>query len=258
LKTIFGCSITQTSILRRENGRRFNYLKALQLSAEIGDNWRPNFDWTEPPFRGYSHAETVCCIYNLGDRVARDLATVNLHWPPPYDRPPPAVTRDLLELFYRAHDRYITPLQEAGIDVLFDSRFYTIEFRLRQAFQAIRYQATALIEQLSDEDQEVIERAIRTATSTAQVSGKSRVSNLLAGLALVIGLLQGPGAIHDFPGGVERLGEDVRHVTEVVTVGITHSVEEIVRAIDHELRRSHGDPIFDEVEDYSEEASSGE
>lgn len=51
-------------------------------------------------------------------------------------------------------------------------------------------------------------------------------SSLLAGLALVISLLQGPGAIHQFPSDVSDLGNDARRGIEIV-------LDSVSRLVDH-------------------------
>jgi hypothetical protein len=51
------------------------------------------------------------------------------------------------------------------------------------------------------------------------------------GLAVLITLLQGPGAIHNFARDVEHVESDVVRVVEIATTGVANTAEEVARRL---------------------------
>ncbi|GAA0795967.1 hypothetical protein [Spirilliplanes yamanashiensis] len=144
----------------------------------------------------------------LGETVDEALRRNGLSWPPPFDVPPPAVTRDLLWFLRLADERPASHL-------LFHQR---VEVGLQ----------TIVTRTANLRDDVALGLADVVTAPVAGGAGRSRVSGLLTGLTLLITLLQGPGAVLDFPADAAELGRAVA----VVGGGVAEITGETFEAVE--------------------------
>ena len=189
----------------RRRAATYDLLEILNETAELGTQWCPQLpalDRHNWPSLVGNPDEDRWFIFNLGDRIHNSLLQEGLLWPPPVDRPPPAITRDLQELFDTPH---------------FHSSDEEALSSLTSLFDRIRNKSTELMASLDNSD---AAPQVVQAVSGLAYRRPNRVSGFLTGLALVIGLIQEPGAIHHLPSDISDLGGDVVQVEKVITSGV--------------------------------------
>jgi hypothetical protein len=109
---------------------------------------------------------------------------------------------------------------------------------LARAFSVIYVKTARIRHELDGENRLIFEEHLRRITVRSSDSRRSTIGKLIAGLALGIGLIQGPGAIHNFPQDVRELGGDLVRVTEAVVGGIISLADEIARDMEQALLRN--------------------
>lgn len=232
----------------RRQAAAYDVLRALNDSAEVGQQWAPRLP--RPTFQpedrivGAGQMEDLWFLITLGDRIHSGLQRQGLLWPPPFAQPPPAVTRDIFDLWQAVSRRRIAGASRSDRSTI---RPQLADNSLFQACRNIRDKSLRLID-LLDRDVTVNQIAI----ITLDVAGipregtrppRSRISTLIGGMALAIGLIQGPGAIHNFPNDVRELGGDLITIGRVIATGLTVVAKEIDRSLDPqpETRLTFGD-----------------
>jgi hypothetical protein len=223
--------IEQNAAILSDSSRReqheaaaLNVLDALRLSAETAllfgrriwgrDNTRPEVIYCEQSF-----------LYNVGARLHQTLLDLGLEWPPPYSEPPPAVTRNLIEL------------HESGSVWYGAEEFYMLR-QWRTSFANLHFHALRLSKELRDRRSP---QAVSVARSITQKSptdkyASNQLGKILGGLTIAITLLQGPGAFHDFPSDAEHFSHDLHSLTTSVlhtVVGVALTIEDQVEHMWH-------------------------
>lgn len=150
-------------------------------------------------------------LRELGDYIDEAVNAQGLSWPPPREEPPPSVTRDLIYLYEHASSWH-------------DPDELDIERLLRRKLERVATLSLVLSERWDgSRGLESSRRVIQTAAG----STGSKAATFLSGLALLISLIQGPGAFHDLPGDVRELGTDIASVTATVAKGVARVADEI-------------------------------
>jgi hypothetical protein len=167
--------------------------------------------------------EDVWFLFRLGDRIDDGLRRQGVHWPPPQDKPPPSITRDLIELYETARSRGPSASDDEGE-------------QLARLFERIGKKSSDLLGSLADE-QNVDQTAGRTRQAAARSNrgARARLTAIMAGLGLGISLIQGPGAVHDLPEDVQELGGDVHELGRVIASGISGLAEQVERMLSEGL-----------------------
>ncbi|MCA2218031.1 hypothetical protein [Jidongwangia harbinensis] len=167
-------------------------------------------------------------IHMVGSLLAKVVSERGMEWPPPLLYPPPAVTRDLISLY-----------SSATVGSLRRDR--RPDASLRAALQVIDVRTTALLDEWGP-------RSIGAAKAAAGSSPggmRSRVGLFFSGAAVLISLLQGPGAAHDFYEDALTLGGDMRDVALHVVSGISstwsRAVSEAISGVDARYAQSPSD-----------------
>jgi hypothetical protein len=155
-------------------------------------------------------------LHGVGMLLDRHFKHQKLPWPPPLPEPPPAVVRDLIEMYDEAARRSTGAGRGANDETLND------------VLGRVARQSQDLLDNWSA-------AGVTAATAAAQPAGEAKRSIIgvfLTGAALVISLLQGPGAMHNFARDVQDLGGDVSEVAETVSAGFAGALDRIA---DHVL-----------------------
>ncbi|MEU4560593.1 hypothetical protein AB0F72_19630 [Actinoplanes sp. NPDC023936] len=161
-----------------------------------------------PSYGGSTVAESQATnfLHKVGTLLNEAVSDSGMEWPPPYLYPPPAVTRDLLSL-YR-----LSALGSLRRDLRPDAP-------LRAALQLIDDRTTTLLADWSERSVS----AAKAASVPPPESKRSRVGLFLSGAAVLISILQGPGAAHDFYSDSLTLGGDIRDIAIHVGSGISEA-----------------------------------
>ena len=94
----------------------------------------------------------------------------------------------------------------------------------------INEKANALLDQLNSSTA-TASFAIEKAKELTTGNKKTTVMNFLSGLALVIGLVQGPGAFHNLPEDLRDFGGDIEAMGSALVVIIEDIGDEVSRLV---------------------------
>lgn len=206
-----------------------NILHDLRRTCQTALDWTTAHGWPhfQAPQGGFHIRDDDKWIRDVGDRLHYTLRESDLIWPPPYAGPPPAVTRDLLDVYHVA--------------LPYRDRFgctYVNESRLVRAFERVIAITTGLLQEMEEGvgaagvgDAYAVVGKTTQAVRRSGGRGPNLVTVVLSGLALAISLLQGPGVIHDFPHDVAKLGGDFAVLSNLIATGMTVAAEEIAEAV---------------------------
>jgi hypothetical protein len=165
----------------------------------------------------------VLFLFDLGDRIDYGLRRQGIQWPPPVNNPPPAITRDLIELYETARSRSPLNFNDEGD-------------QLSLTFRTISKKSSELIGILETANRPVeVVGSTRRATARSNRGASARLSSILGGLALAIGIIQGPGAIHNLPQDVKELGGDINALGRSIAVGVGELAAQVARELSDEI-----------------------
>jgi hypothetical protein len=183
-------------------------------TLHIGARGLLDFEPAMPSLPGQSiHGDSVSFLYELGHHLDRTIRDQGLTWPPPRAQPPPSVVLDLVAM-YRYGSRQVVP---AGGDpwLLLWAKLETV-VRL----------SGALLDQWSPSDVASIQRIV-----AHKPGRRSRVGAFLSGTALVVSLIQGPGAIRDLPRDTASLGADARSAASTIVRALSSIVHDVSKEL---------------------------
>ena len=205
---------------RRHVEATWDILHNLRRTCQFAIDWTEQRGWpTFAPFGlgGIRLDVDIGLINHVGERLHYPLRANGLTWPPPYSEPPPAVTRDLLAVYELAIEHQL----RGGRDV--------DEFRFLSALRRVADISSELLHEMNATGvlgTRAVERARRVVGSHGE-RGENRLTSILAAVALAITLLQGPGALHDFPRDVADLGSGMYDLSRMAVIGVAAAAEEI-------------------------------
>jgi hypothetical protein len=142
-------------------------------------------------------------LEDTGYHLDEVLYSHGLSWPPPEQRVPPAVVRDLREMYDQLAYRHMY------LDTI------TSESLLR-----VVNPVGELACNLMDAVGELLQELERTDSTTTFARIVKRIGFALATLATAIGILQGPGAINEFPQDWREFTQNVENVTKIAAQNV--------------------------------------
>jgi hypothetical protein len=134
-----------------------------------------------------------------------------LPWPPPMPEPPPAVVRDLLLMYDEAVGRSRTADRDSPAESL-DKILGRVARRSQDLLDGWSVSGIS---------------AARAMAQPVDGTNRSIIGVFLSGVAVIISLLQGPGALHNFSSDLHDLGGDVRDVVTTVVAGVSGVLDRI-------------------------------
>ncbi|BCY11115.1 hypothetical protein [Actinoplanes sp. L3-i22] len=173
-------------------------------------------------------AQARSFLEKVGTLLNGAVREMGMEWPPPLLHPPPAVTRDLNSLYDLA------TIGSLRRDRSPDESFLA-------ALQLIDKKTTELL--AGSEERRI--RGAKAAAASLPGTTRSRVGMFLSGSAVLIGLLQGPGAAHDFYQDSLTLGGDIRDIALHIVSGVSDSWSRTVTEISNVIDPSFQQDIQD-------------
>ncbi len=156
-------------------------------------------------------SETDEFLAELGLRIDWQVQTRGLFWPPPRKDGASSAALDL-QFLYRCASRS-DPVSSD---------------QLRQKIQKLEQLTGNLFDNWTTLDRRRITEALKQKDPD---SPTSRIGAVLSSSALLISLIQGPGALHDLPGDIENLGGDIGSVVSAVMAGLSWLLDALISLI---------------------------
>jgi hypothetical protein len=149
-------------------------------------------------------------LVNVGYHLDRVLEKNGLNWPPPTQRDPPAIVRDLSEMYTQV--------------ALRNEYFNTVTAEsLLKVVQPVGEKACYLMGSVDI----VLGELKQTADKPGGARLTRRLTAALSGVALGIGLLQGPATITNFPDDWNEFSHSVEHVVKIAANSAVDSAIEV-------------------------------
>lgn len=199
-----------------------NILHLLQNFAQDGVFWARAFNFPTVQVKAADQLEHMWLIFQAGDRLQQSLSAQDVAWPPPYRRPPPAITRDLLALYEVAADGYYGDGEVAD--------------RLQWAFDDLVQKSTQLIHGIKMSSDAAKNDALQAAADATRgkppASTRSRMGALIVGAATVVTLGQGPGMINTVWDDLQELRGNITEISQIVASGYAKTLWDFANSLE--------------------------
>ncbi len=196
------------SLVDRHADASFDIVEALQVSARVRIAVPESVTrLRRPSLEEVEQSETW--LASVGYILDRSLSELRLPWPPP-DREPPSIVTDLLTMYREAANARVD--REGGADLL------------RRSLETIEAKAAQLLDGWNRD----LAEAVASEASGGPSSRRSMFERLTTNLALLITLLQAPGAINDFPKDSVDLGRHTARATEVAYIATADAAGDLI------------------------------
>jgi hypothetical protein len=132
--------------------------------------------------------EDLVLLKLLGEKIHSDLIQIGIFWPPPFAEPPPAASRDLMDMYRVSIWR--TGSRDQSLHDTLEQLLSRIENLLRDSSS---HKRISIARWLTDRDS----------------NGRRRIELIVSSAACVITLMQAPGTVQDFSARTVDLARDV-------------------------------------------------
>jgi hypothetical protein len=165
-------------------------------------------------------SEDLVWLSNTGYHLDEVLRRKRIYWPPPEQRDPPAIVRDLMDMYEKMASRheYFSSVTAATL----------LEVVKPVGFKACELTASrSKLENLTRKKRNRENRA-----TSMKGSSMSRLTTILGIAALGITFLQGPAAVNDLPESWNTFSHGVEHLVQVAGNGAVDYATEVGVALD--------------------------